>query len=232
MATSGTRTFGFNTEAFDVIIEAWERCGRYGSQLSGNDIDSAVRSLSYLMQSDWSNRQPNLWTIAQRTEALVAGQQSFDLEPYDIYITEMATRQTSGGVNTDLIIGAMSRSEYLAIPNKAQQSSRPTQFYLQRTIAPTVFLWPTPQDASITIVYNVAQMVEDVGATSNTLDAPNRWFDALAAELAARLSLKWARERYAELRADADRAYGAAAAEDTENVPMRITPDVWGRRFG
>lgn len=231
MTTSGTYNFGIATEQMDVLMEAWERCGKYGSQLSGNDYDSARRSLAFLMQSDWSNRQPNLWTITQRSLALTQGQESFTMNPYDIYITEAFTRTTSGGINQDLIISPMSRSEYAAIPNKAQQSNRPTQFYLQRTITPVTWLWPTPQDGAVTLFYNVAVMVQDPGALSNTLDAPNRWFDALAAELAARLAIKWAPDRATMLRGEADKAYAAAAAEDTENVPMRVTPDLLGRRF-
>lgn len=231
MVTSGTQTFGFATEQADLLIEAYERIGRVGSQLSGNDLDSARRSLSYMIQSDWSNRQPNLWTITQRSTALTQGQQSITLNTYDIYITEAFTRTTSGGINTDLIISAMSRSEYAAIPNKAQQSTRPTQYYLQRTITPVIYLWPTPQDTSVTLFYNVATMVQDPGALSNTLDAPNRWFDAMAADLAARLAVKWAPDRYAKLKQLADVAYSAAAAEDSENVPLSIVPSYsYGRR--
>jgi hypothetical protein len=231
MVTSGTYDFGATTEQVDVLIEAWERCGKYASELSGNDLDSARRSLSYLMQSDWSNRQPNLWTIEQRSTALTQGQQTITLNPYDIYLTEVWTRTTSGGINNDLVLSVMSRSEYIALPNKAQQSNRPTQFYLQRTITPVVYLWPTPQDTSITLFYNVAVMVQDPGDMSNTLYAPNRWFDCLAAELAVRLAVKWAPNRLEFLRDEAVKAYNAAAAEDSENVPLRIAPDMtMGRR--
>jgi hypothetical protein len=231
MTLSGTYEFAIATEQVDVLAEAYERIGRVASQLSGNDYDSARRSLSYIMQSDWSNRQPNLWTITQVSTALTQGQQSFALETYDIYITEAFTRTTSGGINNDLIISPMSRSEYAAIPNKAQQSTRPTQFYLQRTTTPTVYIWPTPQDATVTLYYNVARMTQDPGALANTVDAPNRWFDALAAELAVRLAEKWAPERLADLERRAAIAYTAAAAEDSENVTLSIVPNYgYGRR--
>lgn len=231
MTTSGDRNFGYTTQQFEVLEEAWERCGKYASQLSGNDFESARRSLAFLMQSDWSNRQPNLWTITQTSTALTQGQEYFDLNPYDIYITESFTRMVTGAQNQDLIISPMSRSEYAAIPNKAQQSTRPTQFYLQRTITPRVYIWPTcQQTGTVTLYYNVAQMIQDPGAMSNTIDAPNRWFDALAAELAARLAMKWVPDRYMTLASAAEKSYSAAAAEDTENVPMRVTPDMLGRR--
>ncbi len=230
MVSSGTFTFGTDTDALEYVFDAYERIGRVGSQLSGNDIDSARRSIGFIY-TDWANKQPNLWTIYQTSTALTVGQQSFTLNASDIYITEAFTRTTSGGVNTDLIISAMSRSEYAAIPNKAQQSTRPTQFYLQRSIVPVVYLWPTPQSTGVTLFMNIAQMVEDVGSLSNTLDQPQRWANALTSELAVRLAEKWAPERLPDLERRAAMAYSAAAAEDSENVPLSIVPAYnYGRR--
>jgi hypothetical protein len=230
MVTSNEYTFGTDTEAIEYIFDAYERIGRYGSQLSGNDIDSAKRSIGFIY-TDWANRQPNLWTIYQTSFALTQGLQSVTLTASDVYITEAFTRTTSNGINNDLMLSVMSRSEYAAIPNKAQQSNRPTQFYLQRSTIPICYLWPTPQDSSVTLYLNIARMVQDVGALSNTLDQPQRWANALTSELAVRLAEKWAPDRLDTLQRRSEIAYNAAAAEDSENVPLRIAPDMtMGRR--
>ena len=231
MALSGTWTYWTNTEALDTIIEAYERIGMDGSQLSGNQIDSANRSLMALF-SEFANKPVNLWTVSSlQTQALTAGLQSFNLQIYDLFILQAATRTTSGGVNEDLIISPISRAEYMALPNKAQQSTRPTQYYLQRSITPTVYVWPTADSANVSIIYYAARMQQDVGAFTNTLDAPQRWADAIIAGLAARLAIKFAPDRYDKLQLLADRAYAAAATEDTENVPLRLVPDMQGRRI-
>ena len=231
MATSGTTAFGISTGLDDVISESFERCGIDPSRISGWQLTSARNSISYIFTT-WANLPVNLWKVVEaNTGALAAGATSFNLTTADLFITEMWTRTTSGGVNNDLMMSSISRAEYSALPNKALQSSRPTQFYLRRTITPVVFIYPTPQDTSVTIYYNAMRSVEDPGAFTNTPDMVQRFMDALAAELAARLAVKFAPAKFEMLKALADQAYSIAATEDTENVSMRIIPDMTGRRF-
>lgn len=229
MTVSGTFNFGFTTGADELITEAFERIGREASTLSANDLDSARRALQYTF-SEWNNRGINLWTVSLNSSALTQGQMALTLAQQNVEIFNCYRRQTSGGVTTDTTMSAISRAEYAAIPNK-QQQSQPTQFYLERTVTPTVYFWPTPQDASYTFYYYSMNSIQDVGAYTNTIDAPQRWFDAMASAMAARLAVKWAPERLVFLQGMADTAFQFAAAEDTENVNMRITPDFLGRRW-
>lgn len=229
MATSGTNTFGIQTEQQSVIDEAYERIGREASTLSANDVDSAIRSLSYLFAS-WANLGINLWKVGLQSQALTQGQMSFALNSNVVEIFNCYRRQTSGGINTDTSMTAISRADYAAIPNKQQQGP-PTQFYFERTITPTAYIWQTPQDSSYTMYFYAMTMQEDPGSPTNTLDAPQRFFDAIAGGLAARLAVKWAPEKVPMLLGMADQAFAIAAAEDTENVPMRIVPDTIGRRW-
>lgn len=200
------------------------------SKVSAWQLDSGRRSMQ-LTFVDWSNRPVNLWEVAQTITALTQGQQSLNLNTYDLFITEAATRTTSGGVNNDLIISPISRGEYLAMPNKALQGSRPTQYYLQRTITPTVYFWPTPQDATVSVIINTMQFTQDVGNFANTIFTPQRWYEALISGTAFRLAQKYAPNRLQDTKAAYDEAYAAAATEDTENVPMRLVPDMSGRRL-
>lgn len=226
MTTSGTYSFG-GSEQIDIITEAYERVGRNPSTLSSFDIDSARRSINYLF-SDWSNDGPNLWEIDLVALPLVAGQQSYTLDEETVYIVQAATRTTAGGVNTDLVIQPISRAEYLALPNKAQAGARPTQFYFQRTSTPSLYVWPVPQDNSVTLLYYRMKIQQDAGAFTNSLDAPNRWMEAIASGLAAKLAVKFAPDRLSYLQGLADQAYTRAKAEDRERVPLRITIDRWG----
>lgn len=200
------------------------------AKVSAWQMDSARRSMQ-LVFVDWSNRPVNLWEVAQTITPLTAGQSSLTLTPQSLFITEAATRTTSGGINNDLIISPISRAEYLAQPNKAQTGSRPSQFYLAREITPIVYLWPTPQDATISLILNCMLFTQDVGNYSNTIFAPQRWYEALISGTAYRLAQKYAPERMADTQSAYNDAYSAAATEDTENVPMRIVPDMTGRRI-
>lgn len=229
MATSGTYTFGISTEAVDVIDEAWERAtGKDPSEMSALNLESARRSLMFMF-SEWVNNGPNLFEIYQLTVPLVALDPDYDLPTNTIYVTDAFTRQTVNGVVTDLPMSAISRTEYWGLPNKAQTSSRPNQFYLQRTITPTIYVFPLLQSGSTCEVrLNIMRMIQDVGDFANTLDAPQRAFDAMASGLAARMATKWAPDRLMFLQGQSDKAYSLFIGEDRERVPLSISIDASG----
>jgi hypothetical protein len=226
MTTSGTYDFG-QTEQIDIITEAYERVGRNPATLSSNDIDSARRSINYMF-SDWANNGPNLWAVDLQSITLTPGTLYYDLEPRTVSILQVYTRTLSGAQATDLMMSPISRAEYDAIPNKAQLGQRPFQYYFDRTITPRLYIWQAPQDTGITLFYHRMKIQEDAGEFTDSMDAPNRWMEAIAAGLAAKLSVKFAPDRLDFLQGLADGAYTRAAAEDREKVPLRITIDQWG----
>lgn len=221
MSSSGTYTFG-DTEQIDIITEAYERVGRLPSTLASNDIDSARRSINYMF-SDWANNGPNLWAVDLQSITLTPGTLYYDLQPRTVSILQVYTRTTSGGINTDLMMSPISRAEYDALPNKAQAGDRPFQYYFERTITPRLYIWQVPQAAGVTLFYHRMKIQEDAGNFTNSMDAPNRWMEAIAAGLAAKLAVKFAPDRLDFLQTLADGAYTRAAAEDREKVPLRIT---------
>jgi hypothetical protein len=226
MTTSGTYNAVQDTEAIDLITESFERCGKEPSTISPQMLISARRSLQ-LMFSSWVNNGPNLWELYQYPITLLDdGTQSYDLPADTIYVVNAFTRQDFNGQQTDLICDGISRAEYLALPYKEQTSQRPTQFYLQRTRAPVIYPWPLLQEGSTCALHlTIMRMIQDVGNFSNTLDAPQRAFDAMAADLAHRLSTKYAPDRTDGLKKQRDEAYGLMIGEDRERVPLRIVPN-------
>lgn len=201
------------------------------SEMSGNQMDSARRSLMLLF-ADWGNRGPNLWKTELRSTALTSGLSSITLADEVIEVLQAYVRDTSASPNQDYILSAISRADYAALPFKTQSGTRPTQFYLQRQLSPQVFLWPVQDSANFTFYYYAWILQADIGALTNQADAPNRWIEAVCAGLAMKLSQKWAVDRYDMLKAAYQEAFNAAAAEDVESVPMRIAPNMMGSRFG
>jgi hypothetical protein len=228
MTLSGSYNF-VESEQIDVITEAYERVGRNPASLSSQDIDSARRSINYLF-SDWSNDGPNLWEVDLVTLPLNPLQREYTLDVETVSILQAYTRITDPNTGTliDLMIQPISRAEYAALPNKDQESSRPTQFYFQRTSTPSLFVWPVPQSANVELRYYRMKIQQDAGAFTNSLDVPNRWMEAIASGLAAKLAVKFAPERLSYLQGLAEQAYVRAKAEDRERVPLRISIDNWG----
>lgn len=228
MTSSGTYEFGTETEAVDVFTEAFERCGIPPSQISAQMLISARRSAMFMFSS-WVNNGPNLFEIYQYPITLLDDgvTTSYNLPADTIYVTDAFTRQTQNGVVTDLLCEAISRVEYWGLPNKlGVRSQRPTQYYLQRTLIPVIYPWPLLQDnATCQLRLNIMRMIQDVGKMSNTLDAPQRAFDAIASGLAHRLAGKYAEARVQRLKMEYDEAYSLFIGEDRERVPLRITVD-------
>jgi hypothetical protein len=64
--SSGTVNYGNNAGGgpliSELVLEAYERAGKIGIELTSQYIQSARRSLN-LVLSSWANRGPNLWTV-------------------------------------------------------------------------------------------------------------------------------------------------------------------------
>lgn len=230
MTTSGTTTFFSSIEYVDVVQDAFERCGMDFSRVSGNQLDSARRSIQMTF-SDWGNKGPNLWKVQQLTSALTAGQNTITLGANVIEILQAYITDSSVSPSINYVITGISRSDFAALPYPTQSGNRPTQFYFDRQTTPVVNLWPVQDNATKTFGYFAWVFNEDAGAFTNQLDLPNRWYEAMTATLAWRLAMKFAPDRYPMLKDAATEAYSAAAAEDVESVPLRITPNIMGGRW-
>lgn len=128
----------------------------------------------------------------------------------------------------DTKLGRISRSNYAAVSQKYQQG-RPSAFMVNRLISPTMNIYPAPDDAENTVlVYNRIRHMYDVSAATQTFDVPQRFLEAIASGVAAKLATKFAPERKAELMSDAAAAFAVAAAEDRDRAPFQVMPDMSG----
>lgn len=219
MTTSGT--WAFDPTADDLVLEAWERCGKSGQVLTGEVARSARRSLQ-LMLLHWQNRGLNLWQVEEVAFTLSAGQETLTTVAATAAVLEVTIRQA----DSDLLLAPISRDEWVATPNHTLRA-RPTSYWVQRVNPlPILHFYPLPPTA-LAGKYNRIRLPQDVGGLGNTLDAPILWAEALSAGLAARLAEKYAPERELRLSMKAEEAFDAAAAENRERVPLTVKP---GRR--
>lgn len=222
MAASGAAPFTLVLD--DALLEAWERCGLSPTILTGDVARSARRSVQ-LMLLDWSNQDLQLWQVDRQGISVAPGVAVYagpvgTVDVLEAWIT---------ADNRDLMLEAMGRDEWAAIPDKAAKG-RPTGFWCERRRdMVVVHLWPVP-DRAYPIRVNRIRLPETVGALSQSPDVPALWAEALAAGLAARLALKYQPSRYEMLKADAAEALARANGEDRERVPLRVLPDMRGYR--
>jgi hypothetical protein len=216
MAVSGSKNF--ELDVTEYIEEAFERCGK--EVRTGYDIKTAKRSMNLLF-ADWANRGLNSWTIEQSTQALVAGTAEYTLGSDTIDILSAVIRRS----DVDYSIERLSRDDYLAVPNKTTQG-RPSQWFLDRQIAPVLKLWPVPENSTDVVVFDRLVRMDDADTAQNTVEMPFRFYPCLAAGLAYYIAIKKAPDRVQLLKAVYEEEMERAISMDRDRASFNIVPSL------
>ena len=223
MATSGTRSF---TLYVDEIIE--EAYGRIGAEpQTGKEASVGRRTLNLLFK-EWSNRSIQLWSVTDTEQTLTANTTSYTLNSYTLDIEEAVIRKTNSDSSyTDFELERISRDDYLKIPNKGD-TGRPSQYFLDKQLTPVVYLYPTP-DKTDTFKFKERRALEDVTASTETVDAPARFLPCAVSGLSYYLALKRPQidiQRRQELKMLYEEEFARAMQDNREKVDMIIKPDL------
>ena len=217
---TSSAAYNYNPEIADLVEEAYFRVAVNGDSINAERTRQARRGLNLLFSS-WSNKGVRLWAVDRQTQALTQGTVTYVAATGTVSILDMVLIQS--GVET--IIGPIDRFQYFAIPDKTQQG-QPGMYWVERLITPQFRLWPAPENSTDSVAYYRLRRIQDVLTAAETFDAPYRWFDAIAAGLAARLAPMYAPDRIDALERQANEAFGIAASEDVEHVNTRFDIDM------
>lgn len=183
------------------------------------------------------------WTTIQtETPVADAGQWTwYDLDS-SIATPYFRVRATSGTLNfteiytgntpTEIPLARMNRDDYTNLPNKYFQSNRSLQYWYDRLIPnPVMHLWPVPNSGADTcqLVLWVQRYIMDVGTMTQELEVPQRWYEAIVSMLAAKMALEIVEvdpNMIGLLDAKAQNALYIAQAEERDNSPMMIAPNI------
>ncbi|CAB4240859.1 hypothetical protein UFOVP228_80 [uncultured Caudovirales phage] len=225
MTTSGTTAF--TLDLLEVVEEAFERCG--SEPRTGYDLRTARRSINLLF-ADWANRGMNMWTMDAGSVALVAGQPTYLLPADTIDVLDCTIRFNDGVTLTqyDRPLSRVSQAVYTTIPNKLIQGV-PNQMTINRLVdAPTITLFPVPQDSTAKLIVWRLRRIQDVTGGTDTNDIPFRLLPAFTSGLAYYLSFKipGALDRSQMLKAVYDEDFQRASDEDREKAPVRFIPRI------
>ena len=135
-------------------------------------------------------------------------------------ILEMVVRRDS----EDITMSRISRSQYLTTPTKTTQG-RPTQFYVDRQITPTITVWPVPENSTDSLIYYRIKRIQDADASVDTADIPFRFLPCLVAGLAYQIAMKKSPQRVQILKMAYEEEFERAASQDIDHgVPLRLVP--------
>lgn len=185
-----------------------------------------------------------IWeTVQNETVTATAGEWSwFDLDSA-VAATYFRVRATSGNLDfasiytgntpTEITLGRINKDDYTSLPNKVFTSNQPQQYWLDRQVPePIMRVWPAPNlqaETQSQIVIWRQRYVMDVGTLTQTLDIPQRWFEAVVASLAAKLVVDYPDAdigRAGLLDTKAQQALYTAWNAESDDSPLNLVPDL------
>ena len=162
------------------------------------------------------------------TQTLTANTASYTLNSHTVDITEAVIQKTNSDSSiTDFELERISRDDYLKIPNKAD-TGRPSQYFLDKQVTPKVFLYPTPDSADV-FKFNERRRIQDITASTETVDMPDRFLPCAVSGLAYYLALRRPQieiQRRQELKLLYEEEIKRAMEDNREKVDMIIKPDL------
>ena len=212
-----------------LFDESFERAGIAPEAIGQSHIDSALRSTTFMLNSEWHTLGIRQWMIQDGQYTVQEGVPTWNMPTGGIDIFDMVLRRNGA----DTPINRMSPAEYLEIPRKTQ-TGRPDRYYCQRLYTGvTVWMWRTPENSTDILIFKFFQQMAAPGGMSNTLQMPPHMVEAFCSGLSAKLSLKFNPQKHQLLNTlylgpkqdpmNPGGALGAALMEDRDRSDIQLS---------
>jgi hypothetical protein len=137
---------------------------------------------------------------------------------------------TTATAPVDTTLTKIDRSTYSALPNKLAKGT-PSQYYVQRSVAPSIFLYLTPNSsfsgANYKLKFYYVARIQDAGAYTNEADVVYRFLPCMTSGLAYYLSLKYSPETAQANKLIYEDELARALTEDGQRTSAFITPQTF-----
>jgi hypothetical protein len=145
--------------------------------------------------------------------------------------TTLGLRELYFGNNSrEIQMSRLNRDDYTNLPNKNFTANQPYQFWFDRNIpVPNIYLWPVPSDAFVQMTVWYSRQIMDVGALTDELEIPQRWYEAIIMNLAHRMSLELPQvpmDRVVYLEKMAAQYLNEAEQEERDKSPIYFAPNI------
>ena len=226
---TGTDTVAANSVTTDLAVAT--KVVRYGFKPTASFTDAVTFSYS---------TDGVTFTIAQSlaSQDWVGGSWYwFDLDPtleYQYFQVASATNFTLDefylcNTYTDSTMTQFNRDEWTQQSNKFNAGRPSTNYYFDKTVSPTISLWPAPNND-----YDVVNMwrhrfVQDVGSLTQQVEVPQQWMEAIVWQLAARLAYELPgvdQGRRTEVVQASERFLADAELSETDGAPIYMFSNV------
>ena len=177
---------------------------------STTERTNALEALNFIVTS-WQADGLQVWCQKQASVALTAGQNSYTCGPTGNVVIARPTvisqawlREASGSTPTDSPLEIISRQTYNALSSKSSQGMPVQLFYDPLYDLPggnsganaygKIYLFVTPDTTAATnytLYFVYTRPIQDFNATTDFLDFPQEWFNAIKWNLAYQLAFEY-----------------------------------------
>jgi hypothetical protein len=144
--------------------------------------------------------------------------------------TTFSVRQIVFSTSQQVIpLARLNRDDYWNLPNKQFPSVRSLQYWFDRTIEPSMYLWPVPNNDFQMFQLVVEKQMQDVGTLTNQIYVPDRWLPCIQSQLSHKLAMQLPdvdMARIAYLEVQANKLFQQAADEDRDKSPIYFQPNI------
>jgi hypothetical protein len=145
--------------------------------------------------------------------------------------TTLSVRELYFGNNSlEVQMSSLNRDDYTNLPNKNFTANQPYQYWYNRQIPnPQIYIWPVPSTAFVQMTCWYSRQIEDVGALTDELEIPQRWYEAVQMMLAHKMSLELPQvgmDRINYLEKMAEKHLYNAEQEERDRSPIYWAPNI------
>lgn len=129
----------------------------------------------------------------------------------------------------DLPMTQFSRNDYAAQPYKDFTGSICTNYIFEKTLWPTLTLWPVPNNGYDHLSVWRHRYAQDVGSLTEQIEVPQQWMEAIVWQLASRLAFEITGippDRRTEVIAAANAFLAEAELGESDNAPIFWVPGI------
>lgn len=183
----------YSPDIASVFSECFERAGVAAKAIGNDHIDSAVRSLLLMLNSEWLTLGTRTYQFQLLSFTTVVNQATYTLPVGTLMVWDAILRRDG----RDTPINVMARDEYLEIPDKTQ-TGRPDRYFVDRQYNQlTMTVWRTAENNTDQIFHwamcNTMLPGDDL---SEQLQVRPELLEAMHAGLSAKIALKFNAGRY------------------------------------
>jgi hypothetical protein len=234
MSTSGTTTWKLQRDA--IISAALRKLAVLsgGSTPTTSQVTEAAEALNAMIKGFQADGMP-VWAMKSYTFTTITGQAAYQIGNSQALNTAMPLKVTqawrSDSTSSNVPLNIYSDYNYNLLPLNNSSGTPVNLYYQPQMQLGTINLWPKPADSTTSIIIRYQRPFEDMTSSSDDIDFPPYWTEAIIFGLADRLAPEYGvplQDRQL-LTQQAERFHQTALSFGQEEGSMFFQPDYIGR---